>query len=710
MPIQLANNASGTIATAISASDTGLALTTGDGAEFPTLGAGDYFYATVTSSGGTQEIVKATARSGDSLTIVRAQESTVAQSFAAGARFELRVTAASVEDRVSQYAELSTYTPASAGSTPTTIRAKLRETVSVTDFGAAPAASAAVNTAAIQAALNATGASGVELYFPSGTYATNAALSLTNGNDYWLSGTNAKILTTAGNLFTNFGASMHLRGMIFEGPTNGINYLNATAQCDIVFEAESCQWLDFGSLAIRDTTAQTYANTFKRFTLNNCLFDGNRNDILMSRYGLFDVIVEGNRFLNGGPESCNFQGGTSQGARYIFDGNIFYNYLNDLGPSDADGHFIRCYGERAVISNNIFDTINVAVGTAGGDTEALRPACDKVVISGNLFRNAGMAEGVAALKGCLETLVTDNYFYCTDDYNTQAIARGFYTAAVLANTNCKIIGNTFENFNGSIVDTQDGTPNLGTITIENNLLIDCQCNQYSSSQLFRLTASDTRYVIRGNTVKTNEATNKYPVNIFRTGAAKEYIIENNYFRCTSFIFENVGASNVVCSNNVYEECARIIGGGAFSKFISLGDTFIHSTAPAFQNIWGSTNTPTKNFLVDRMVVDFGNPPDSRFIGLRPAPDCVGSFEFDFQFLDGGGLASAVHTGSGFLRTSGGTQTIDALAQDDFYTIGSPVLTKLSPAVVSNIITFRRPTSAVSGTSVQGTFSAKFKGI
>ena len=48
MPIKLANNASGTLATAVSASDTGLALTTGDGAEFPTLAAGDYFYATLT--------------------------------------------------------------------------------------------------------------------------------------------------------------------------------------------------------------------------------------------------------------------------------------------------------------------------------------------------------------------------------------------------------------------------------------------------------------------------------------------------------------------------------------------------------------------------------------------------------------------------------------------------------------------------------------
>ena len=100
MPIKLANNASGTLATAVSASDTGAVLTTGDGAEFPVLTAGDYFYATFTSTAGTQEIVKATARSGDSLTIVRAQEGTTAQSFAAGARFELRVTAQSILDAI----------------------------------------------------------------------------------------------------------------------------------------------------------------------------------------------------------------------------------------------------------------------------------------------------------------------------------------------------------------------------------------------------------------------------------------------------------------------------------------------------------------------------------------------------------------------------------------------------------------------------------
>jgi hypothetical protein len=98
--IKLRNNAVSFLSVAISASDVGLVLQTGGGASFPTLAAGEYFYATLSSTLGTYEIVKVTARSSDSLTIVRAQEGTTANSFAAGARVESRVTAQSILDAI----------------------------------------------------------------------------------------------------------------------------------------------------------------------------------------------------------------------------------------------------------------------------------------------------------------------------------------------------------------------------------------------------------------------------------------------------------------------------------------------------------------------------------------------------------------------------------------------------------------------------------
>lgn len=100
MGVVLKNNAASTITTTISASDVGLAVAAGAGSLFPALGAGDYFYATLVSSGGTYEVVKVTARVGDTMTVVRAQEGTTAQSFASGSRIELRVTAAAVRDGI----------------------------------------------------------------------------------------------------------------------------------------------------------------------------------------------------------------------------------------------------------------------------------------------------------------------------------------------------------------------------------------------------------------------------------------------------------------------------------------------------------------------------------------------------------------------------------------------------------------------------------
>lgn len=116
MGIKLKNNVVGFLSTAISASDTGVALQAGNGANFPALGATDYFYATLVSAAGTYEIVKVTARATDSMTIVRAQEGTTANSFASGSRVEMRVTAQSIIDAITQLAQAEYQTFTGTGS------------------------------------------------------------------------------------------------------------------------------------------------------------------------------------------------------------------------------------------------------------------------------------------------------------------------------------------------------------------------------------------------------------------------------------------------------------------------------------------------------------------------------------------------------------------------------------------------------------------
>ena len=96
--LRLANNAVGKLSAGIDDTSTSVYLTPGDGAKFPALSTGQWFPATLIKADGSFEIVRVTGRSTDTLTVVRARESTAAISFLAGDRIELRMTAAAYEE------------------------------------------------------------------------------------------------------------------------------------------------------------------------------------------------------------------------------------------------------------------------------------------------------------------------------------------------------------------------------------------------------------------------------------------------------------------------------------------------------------------------------------------------------------------------------------------------------------------------------------
>ena len=86
MAIKWANNATGTLASAITNSATSITLSAGNGALFPTISGSDYFYATLVDSSNNKEIVKVTGVVGNVLTIVRGHDSSTAKSHVAGSK------------------------------------------------------------------------------------------------------------------------------------------------------------------------------------------------------------------------------------------------------------------------------------------------------------------------------------------------------------------------------------------------------------------------------------------------------------------------------------------------------------------------------------------------------------------------------------------------------------------------------------------------
>lgn len=96
MGLKYVNNGKTTLNGAINSSVTSIVVT--DGSVFPTLGGSDYFYMTLEDVSLNNEIVKVTARSTNTLTVVRAQNGTTAKSFATADKAEGRIVAAVLDD------------------------------------------------------------------------------------------------------------------------------------------------------------------------------------------------------------------------------------------------------------------------------------------------------------------------------------------------------------------------------------------------------------------------------------------------------------------------------------------------------------------------------------------------------------------------------------------------------------------------------------
>lgn len=119
-PLALAtNNASTTIISALNTTDTSVVVATGTGSKFPSPTGGNYFYVTLSDVAGLYEIVKCTARTADTLTIVRAQDNTAALAWLAGSYLDLRITAAAFSAAMAWaalYGEASGIAPLDASS------------------------------------------------------------------------------------------------------------------------------------------------------------------------------------------------------------------------------------------------------------------------------------------------------------------------------------------------------------------------------------------------------------------------------------------------------------------------------------------------------------------------------------------------------------------------------------------------------------------
>lgn len=266
-----------------------------------------------------------------------------------------------------------TYNPAGTSAVARTVEAKLRDVVSVKDFGAV-GNGVANDTAAIQAALNASGS----ISIPAGNYLLSS--TVTTAAPVVISSTNAngKILTggiSIDSAQTRYGYVLNLQ---LDGPNNGTGtglfvdethrvkfdgvvakeynigsdfnygYLNTLINCEFSFNGIGGNFRNYtnGTTAYSCTFANNsnhgaVVKSSQKFTFHGCDFENNTN------YGLVVDSADNGTLqnLNGTVDSCYFENNASdvivgnganatKASNWVFKDNLHlgskaYGYLVD---------------------------------------------------------------------------------------------------------------------------------------------------------------------------------------------------------------------------------------------------------------------------------------------------------------------------------------------------------------------------------------------
>jgi hypothetical protein len=315
------------------------------------------------------------------------------------------------------------YTPAGTGAVDTTVQTKLRETVSVKDFGAV-GNGVVDDTVALQAAVTYAIAQKKTLHIPSGTYLYASLTGLTVSDiTIFGDGSNNTILKYTGTgdalvLGTAaFTQGVNISGFTVEGNSNvdriivakalarcqwtDINVREAKSASGIGFVFQGCQLSRFDSLVCSTNRQSMASPPYEAFniealspfgnssnnTFRNLYAEGNGRVASTIEIGVRISGGDQNTFLGGSPESCGIYGLlVSATCRFNTFIGVGFENLNATGADVGDGgistKYINCYssqkfliqGRSICVDGGYFERIQIDAGS-------LRNRIDNAVIN-----------------------------------------------------------------------------------------------------------------------------------------------------------------------------------------------------------------------------------------------------------------------------------------------------------------------------------------
>jgi parallel beta-helix repeat protein len=304
-------------------------------------------------------------------------------------------------------ASVVSYTPAGTGAVTTTVQTKLRETVSVKDFGAV-GDGVTDDTAAIQAALD-SGAGAV--YVPKGIYVTTG-LTVTSPVKLYGEGTIKKISVSNSAAIMITSNDVWIDGVKFAGagagsPISSTNSFDNAIQVDGVSTPTQLSRLTFTNLTIdgfagfgirvdyaRNVSVDNNAIQYCGYA--GCLFDS-----------VADSTITNNKIteISGtGPDSYGISlsrdptKSVSNAARTV---NV--TVANNVIASVTDWVGIDCHAalKCVIISNEIYNCKYGVNLQYDDDTAPFRQPCEEIIVSNNVIVGLGTSSIANSRSGII---------------------------------------------------------------------------------------------------------------------------------------------------------------------------------------------------------------------------------------------------------------------------------------------------------------------